>query len=170
VNNFLAGIYGVVQLLQMHCEAAPEPREKEIRLLGRLQDQVEALNLMAGNLMVFSHPERKEMFPLSLVQIIEDALTFSRYELEREQVRVIKEFAWNLPMVKCEKGQIQQVLLNLLLNAAQAIRERKQELGGELAGRIVIAVNREESLLFDQESRCRTRSHRSRSFYGPHYR
>ncbi len=144
LNNFLAGIYGVVQLLQMHCEAAPEPREKEIRLLGRLQDQVEALNLMAGNLMVFSHPERKEMFPLSLVQIIEDALTFSRYELEREQVRVIKEFAWNLPMVKCEKGQIQQVLLNLLLNAAQAIRERKQELGGELAGRIVIAVNRED--------------------------
>ena len=140
LNNYLTGIFGVVQLLRMYSDTAPEQRdrEKELKLLKRLEGQVEALNLMAGNLMVFSHPERREKFPLSLNQVIDDALVFSHYELEREQVVVIREFADNLPLVTCEKGQIQQVLINLLLNAAEAIRERKGREETEFAGEIVV--------------------------------
>ncbi len=145
LNNYLAAIYGVVQLLQMRFEAVPEGREKEQNLLSRLKEQVEALNLMAGNLMVFSHPESKEMFPLSLNQVIEDALSFSRYELEREQVSVVRDFQEGLASVRMEKGQIQQVLLNLMLNAAQAIRERKGRLESAEGydGRIVVTTGRE---------------------------
>ena len=146
LNNYLTGVFGVVQLLRMYSEAPVDERdpEKEIRLLKRLEGQVEALNLMAGNLMVFSHPDRKEKFPLSLNQVIEDALVFSRYELEREQVEVVREFADDLPLVNCEKGQIQQVLINLLLNAAEAVRERKPEAGAGFSGRIVVATGRED--------------------------
>ena len=142
LNNYLTGIFGVVQLLRMYSDTAPEQRdrEKELKLLQRLEGQVEALNLMAGNLMVFSHPERREKFPLSLNQVIDDALVFSRYELEREQVAVVRDFADDLPLVACEKGQIQQVLINLLLNAAEAIRERKRREKTEFAGEIVVAT------------------------------
>ncbi|MCD6430801.1 MAG: PAS domain-containing protein [Deltaproteobacteria bacterium] len=145
LNNYLAAIYGVVQLLQMRFEAVSEGREKELSLLCRLKEQVEALNLMAGNLMVFSHPERKEMFPLSLNQVIEDALSFSRYELEREQVSVVRDFQEGLVSVRMEKGQIQQVLLNLMLNAAQAIRERKGllEVADDYNGRVVVSTGQE---------------------------
>jgi PAS domain S-box-containing protein len=144
LNNYLAGIYGVVQLLQMRFATAGEDRGNDIKLLGRLRDQVEALNLLAGNLMIFSYPERKEMFPLSLNQVIEDALVFSRYELERDQVVLTSDFAEGLPSVQMEKGQIQQVLLNLMLNAAQAIRELKASLKDELEGRIVVATGLEK--------------------------
>ncbi len=144
LNNYLAAIYGIVQLLQMRFEAAPEGREKDLKLLGRLKGQVEALNLMAGNLMVFSHPERKEMFPLSLNQVIEDALSFSRYELERDQVGVVKDFQEGLVSIQMEKGQIQQVVLNLMLNAAQAIRERKVQPDNDFSGRIVVTTGSED--------------------------
>ena len=144
LNNYLASIYGVVQLLQMRFEVASEGREKDLKLLGRLRGQVEALNLMAGNLMLFSHPERKEMFPLSLNQVIDDALTFSRYELEREQVGVVKNFQEDMLPVRMEKGQIQQVVLNLMLNAAQAIRDCKGQLDGGFTGQIVLTTGQED--------------------------
>ena len=144
LNNYLAAIYGIVQLLQMRFEASSEGREKDLKLLGRLKEQVEALNLMAGNLMVFSHPERKEMFPLSLNQVIEDALSFSRYELEREQVSVVRDFEEGLLSIRMEKGQIQQVVLNLMLNAAQAIRERKDQLDDGFIGRVAVTTGQED--------------------------
>ncbi len=149
LNNYLAAIYGVVQLMQMRFEASAEDRAKDMALLMKLKDQVEALNLLAGNLMIFSYPERKEMFPLSLNQVIEDALIFSRYELERDQVVLKCDFAENLPSVKMEKGQIQQVLLNLMLNGAQAVRERKAAGGNEFVGLIVVTTGIEkEGYLF----------------------
>ncbi len=144
LNNYLAGIYGVVQLLQMRFEASPEDRTKDLTLIGRLRDQVEALNLMAGNLMVFSHPERKEMFPLLLNQVIEAALSFSRYELERDHVVLECEFMDDLPLVHMEKGQIQQVILNLMLNGTQAIRERRTVNPDAGKGQIVVATGIED--------------------------
>jgi len=150
LNNFLAGIYGVVQLLQMRFEASPEDRAKDLTLIGRLREQVEALNLMAGNLMVFSHPERKEMFPLLLNQVIEAALSFSHYELERDQVVLECKFMDDLPLAHMEKGQIQQVILNLLLNGTQAIRERRAANADVAEGRIVVAtgIENENSIYF----------------------
>jgi two-component system NtrC family sensor kinase len=150
LNNYLAGIFGVVQLLQMRFEVASEDRSKDLKLMGRLKDQVEALNLMAGNLMVFSYPERKEMFPLSLNQVIKDALSFSRYELERDEVSVVCDFKENMPSAQLGKGQIQQVVLNLMLNAAQAIRECKADSEESFAGKIVVAtgIENEESIFF----------------------
>lgn len=150
LNNYLAGIYGVVQLLQMRFEASPEDRSKDLTLIGRLRDQVEALNLMAGNLMVFSHPERKEMFPLQLRQVIEAALSFSRYELERDNVVLECEFMDDLPLINMEKGQIQQVLLNLMLNGTQAIRERRTVDADAAQGRIVVTtgIETENSIYF----------------------
>ncbi|MCD6292422.1 MAG: PAS domain-containing protein, partial [Deltaproteobacteria bacterium] len=144
LNNYLAAIYGIVQLLQMRLEETPAEHEKDLKLLGRLKDQVEALNLMAGNLMVFSHPGRKELFPLSLNQVIDDALSFSRYELERESVCVIKGLAEDLPSCYMEKGQIQQVILDLMLNAVQAIRERKAHLEDDFSGQVTIATGLED--------------------------
>ena len=145
LNNYLAGIYGVVQLLQMRFEASPEDRTKDLTLIGRLRDQVEALNLMSGNLMIFSHPERKEMFPLMLNQVIEAALSFSRYELERDRVVLECDFKEDMPLIHMEKGQIQQVVLNLMLNGTQAIRERKAAAvdTDAIAGRIVVTTGPE---------------------------
>ena len=118
LNNYLAGIYGGVQVLELRMEQAGG-REKELKQLNRLKDQVEALNLLASNLMVFSHPERKKAFPLALNQVIEDALTFSRYELERDQVSVVAHLAPDLPLAMMEKGQIQQVFLNIISNSRE---------------------------------------------------
>ena len=145
LNNYLAGIFGIVDMLRMHFKTNPAERAKDLRLLDRLNDQVEALSLLAGNLLVFSYPERKVMFSLSLNQVIDDALSFSRYELERKQVVLKCDFTEDLPLVEMEKGQIQQVVLNLMLNGVQAVRERKTAADEIFAGQIMVSTGFESA-------------------------
>lgn len=138
LNNFLASIYGIVQLLQMMREDNVRNQQKEDHLFQRLVEQVEALNLLAKNLSLFSHPDQEDILPISLNQIVKEVLSFSRYELEREQVVVNCQLADDLPLTPMMKTQMEQVLLNLMMNAAHAIREKRG--GGEVveAGEIIV--------------------------------
>ncbi len=138
LNNFLASIYGIIQLQQMMKKKGSQNPEKEERLSQQLMKQVEALNLLAKNLMLFSHPEHEEKFPLPLNKVIMDALSFSRYELERDQVMIECQLDETLPMIPVMKTQMQHVLLNLMMNAAEAIRVKKREHADDFSGKITV--------------------------------
>lgn len=140
LNNFLASIYGIIQLQQMMKEKGTQNPEKEERLSRQLMKQVEALNLLAKNLMLFSHPEYEEKFPLPVNKVIMDALSFSRYELERDQVMIECRLDETLPMIPVMKTQIQHVFLNLMMNAAEAIRVRKRESSDDFSGKIMVCT------------------------------
>ena len=140
LNNFLASIYGIIQLQQLMMKKEQRDYKKEERLSRQLMKQVEALNLLARNLMLFSHPEHEEKFPLPLNKIIMDALSFSRYELERKQVVIECRLDETLPAIPVMKTQLQHVLLNLMLNAAEAIRMKKKDFEGDFSGTIVICT------------------------------
>lgn len=138
LNNFLASIYGIIQLQQIMKNKEVRNPEKEERLAGQLMKQVEALNLLAKNLMLFSHPEHEEKFPLPLNTIIMDALSFSRYELERDHVTIECQLDETLPMVPVMKTQIQHALLNLMMNAAEAVRVKKRGCNADFSGKITV--------------------------------
>jgi len=138
LNNFLASIYGIIQLQQLMMKKEPRNHEKEEKLSRQLMKQVEALNLLAKNLMLFSHPEHEEAFPLPLNRVIMDALSFSRYELERERVVVECQLDETLPAIPVMKTQLQHALLNLMLNAAEAVRIKKENSGNAFSGLITI--------------------------------
>lgn len=112
--------------------------EKEERLSRQLMKQVEALNLLAKNLMLFSHPEHEEKFPLPFNKVITDALSFSRYELEREQVMIECQLDESLPVVPVMKTQIQHLLLNLMMNAVEAVRVMKRAQTAHFSGKVIV--------------------------------
>ncbi|HDJ29226.1 MAG TPA: PAS domain-containing protein [Proteobacteria bacterium] len=138
LNNFLASIYGIIQLQQMMKKKGSQNPEKEERLSRQLMKQVEALNLLAKNLMLFSHPEHEEKFPLPFNRVIMDALSFSSYELEREQVMIECQLDETLPMIPVMKTQIQHVLLSLMMNAAEAVRVKKRDQVDNFLGKIIV--------------------------------
>lgn len=53
----------------------------------------------------------------------------SDYQLKKKydfrQIKIVREYAGNVPLVPCEESKLQQVLLNLLRNGAEAMHEEK---------------------------------------------
>jgi signal transduction histidine kinase len=76
----------------------------------------------------FSHPDVKEATPLDLNQAIHTTLTVSRNQW-KYVAEAITDLAPNLPHVPCRGGEINQVLLNLIVNAAHAIEAKGTGMG-----------------------------------------
>jgi signal transduction histidine kinase len=73
----------------------------------------------------FAHPEGKEMAAADLNRALSSTLTVARNEL-KYVAEVETEFG-DLPLVVCNIGDVNQVFLNLLVNAAHAIAEKVKD-------------------------------------------
>ena len=87
----------------------------------------------------FSHPDGAEKTAADLNRAIESTITVARNEW-KYVADIITEFDGTLPPVMCHVGDINQVILNLLVNAAHAIKEKITE--GEL-GRITVRTRKQ---------------------------
>jgi signal transduction histidine kinase len=87
----------------------------------------------------FSHPEREEWRYADLNQALRDALLVARNEW-KYVAEVVTDFDERLPLVNCLAGDLNQVFLNIIINAAQAVEESVRERGGR--GRIEVGTRR----------------------------
>jgi PAS domain S-box-containing protein len=83
---------------------------------------------IVGAMKEFSHPGKDQKVPCSLNRIIENALNISRNEW-KYSAELNVELAGDLPEIMCLPGEINQVILNLIVNAAHAISDRGLECG-----------------------------------------
>jgi two-component system, NtrC family, sensor kinase len=74
----------------------------------------------------FSHPDSAEKTATDLNRAVESTITVARNEWKYVS-EVVKEFDDQLPAVVCYPGDINQVVLNLLVNAAHAIKEKVKD-------------------------------------------
>jgi signal transduction histidine kinase len=88
----------------------------------------------------FSHPGATEKLPVDLNRAIESTLVVSRNEW-KYVADVETDLARDLPQVPCLAGEINQVLLNLIVNAAHAIDDVVKTTGGK--GRITVSTRRD---------------------------
>jgi two-component system, NtrC family, sensor kinase len=91
----------------------------------------------------FSHPGTKEKVPLDLNHAIQSTITVAQNEW-KYVAEMETEFEATLPHVFCLPGEFNQVILNLIVNAAHAIGDRVQERNGE-KGKIRVRTARCES-------------------------
>lgn len=75
-----------------------------------------------------SHPGAEEFVPLDVNNAVENAITICRNKL-KHAAEITKKFDQEIPEVPCLGGPIQQVLLNIFINAAHAIEEAGHENG-----------------------------------------
>jgi PAS domain S-box-containing protein len=118
LNNPLTSILGYSQLLLGRRLTAPQEAD------GRLiHQEAERAARIVKNLLLFAREARPERRPVSLNEIVERTLSLRNYELHVENIELSQELAQDLPPVIADPAQLQQVLLNLLVNAEQAIRQ-----------------------------------------------
>ena len=90
----------------------------------------------------FSHPGSSEKIPIDINRTIETTITVARNEW-KYVADVVTNFASTMPLVPCRQGEINQVILNLIVNAAQAIACVVGD-GPEHKGRIAITTRHDE--------------------------
>ncbi len=118
-------------------------REEMPKSFTLVQEGVERVRDIVLAMRRFSHPgaagERKAV---DLNTAIQNTLIVSRNEW-KYVAEAATELAPDLPEVLCMPGEINQVLLNIIVNAAHAIADAAKASGGEALGRITITTRRE---------------------------
>ncbi len=96
-------------------------REDLPTLLNESQDGLDRVHRIVANLKDFSRVDQAEWQEADLLEGLESTITVALHEL-KYKAEIVRELV-PLPEVRCVPAQINQVLLNLLVNAAQAIKD-----------------------------------------------
>ena len=130
LNNPLTAILGVTELLRER-SGTDETMQRQLELTHR---QARRAARIVQNLLEFSRPASPQKKPLDVNVLIERTLQLQEHSLRRNQIDVHFQPQPGLPAVMGDGNQLIQVLLNLVTNAEQAIREVRD------AGQIHIRV------------------------------
>jgi two-component system, NtrC family, sensor kinase len=122
LNNPLTSILGYARLLLTRRRKNISRRGADLR---RILQQAERVSRIAQNLLLLSRETKPERLPVDLNEVVERSLALRSYELRLENIEVVKELARRLPPTLADSIQLQQVLLNLIVNAEQAIQQDK---------------------------------------------
>jgi signal transduction histidine kinase/ActR/RegA family two-component response regulator len=120
LNNPLTTIMGYTQLLLAHGLDAGQLAEAR-----NVYQEAERARRIVKNLLYFARENQPERTRVDLNEVIERALALRSYELRLENIAVICELAADLPPTMADPFQLQQVILNLLVNAEQALLEAR---------------------------------------------
>jgi signal transduction histidine kinase len=117
IRNPLAGIAGVIEIIGRDLPQSSPAHEmvKDVRL------EINQINRILTDLLETARPHPPQLMKSNLNTTVEHAVMLARQQVISKPIRI--EFQKNpgLPEVEHDSDQIHQVLLNLLLNAAQAI-------------------------------------------------
>ena len=116
VGNPLSGILGYLSLLKSRAQSRAEVED----LSGRIEGEVKRIDQIVRSLLELGRPSRREAGPQELGAVVQSAVGLLSAGAEFKGVTISTEVPGDL-WVRVEPGPIAQVLVNLLLNAAQAM-------------------------------------------------
>lgn len=135
IRNPLASISGSVQLLIEGGNISANDQH----LLQIVLREAERLNLLLGDFLRFARPTPPTLLPHDLALIFDDLLEVVKGDPRFVHIQFLKDYGSN--QFLCDDGQLKQALLNLLINAAEAINGSGIiRLGAETAPVITIRV------------------------------
>ncbi|QIZ71806.1 CHASE2 domain-containing protein [Oxynema aestuarii] len=95
-------------------------------LLVSMKSGAERIGKIVTGLRNFSRLDESEMKPVDLHEGIDSSLLILQSRLQKEAIEIIKEYG-NLPKVACYASQVNQVFMNILSNAIDALVESKMK-------------------------------------------
>lgn len=140
VNTPLAVISTYAQMLakQVHGD------EQKSKLLDKIAKQTFRASEIVNSLLNFSRTSSTDFTDIDLNRVVRETLSLLEHQFEKAGVRVESSFAESLPPIRGNAGKLQQVFLNLFLNARDAMAElsggRLQVVTSETAGGVGVEI------------------------------
>jgi len=123
LNQPLAAILANAQVAQRYLnQDSPKVTESLAVLHDIVQDDRRAADLIAQMRALVQQNEVKRE-PLDLIQVLDETLALVKRELENHEINLTRDFALTTASIMANRVEMQQVLLNLLLNAMQVMAE-----------------------------------------------
>jgi signal transduction histidine kinase len=121
INNYLAAISGRAQLFLMNAaNMTPERAQEGAKIIF---EQARQMGILVRGLVDFSHKETR-LQPTQLNEVIRRTIEFITPQNKYERVSFDLDVEAGLPEASLDPAQVQQVLLNLFSNAADALRQQ----------------------------------------------
>lgn len=124
VNNPLASISSLIQLMQAK-QNLDESTEENLRLI---QTQIQRITQVTKDMMDFARVRPAAKSLININDISDTALRLASFDKSFQRLQLTKDYAVDLPKILVDSDQLQQVFLNIFLNARDAMPN-----GGELS-------------------------------------
>ncbi len=142
INNPLTGIIGYTEMLLMKNDD-----ETTKKYLQNVYDSAIRCKRIVENMLTFSRQNTAEKSIENINEIIDKTIELHEYWLKSTNIKILRDYE-DVPGVSIDRQQLQQVMLNLLINAEHAISEMdvKGTIGfrtshNEKAGNVVVIVS-----------------------------
>jgi two-component system NtrC family sensor kinase len=129
INNPVSGVLNLSMLMQrmLKEDGVPPARVEEFRkYLSQVTGETARVGRIVSDLLAFSRRGKPQRAPADLNKIVRTTLSLAQHKMKLSNVIVEVNFADGLPPAPCDSSQIQQVALNLALNAAEATHGREE--------------------------------------------
>jgi two-component system NtrC family sensor kinase len=125
INNPLAIIQQQVGVLSDTVTECPDlTHAAEFReRIAKIEAQVERGRKVTHRLLGFSRRVGSDREPVNVAAALDETVSFVEKELEASRIRIVREYSPDLPIVHTNRAQMQQVFLNLINNAVDAVRQ-----------------------------------------------
>ncbi len=118
IRNPLAGIKTMAQSIEENLRGDEENREFIVRIIR----QVDRLNFILRGFFAYARPPKPRRVRAMLPQIVSEVKPLVQKALDERMIRISETYDAGLPCIVVDVNQIQQVFLNLMLNAMDAMQ------------------------------------------------
>ena len=129
INNPVSGVLNLSMLMQrmLKDDGVPPNRIAEFRkYLGQVTIETARVGRIVSDLLAFSRRSKPQRAQADLNRIVRTTLSLVEHKMKLSNVALEAVYCEDLPSVPCDPSQIQQVVLNLLLNAAEATQGKAE--------------------------------------------
>ena len=134
------------QLMRKSRDAEKYALSDFMEYFGRLESNTGRMMRIIEKLRTFSRQTETSWKPVDLVQVVNNVMEMLEHLFEKKDIRIDMRMPPSLPKIRGNEGDLEQVLLNLLNNAADAIEARREserpekEIGDSVSGEIEISA------------------------------
>jgi signal transduction histidine kinase len=117
IRNPLASIDGAANLIESP-QTSDEMRRGSLAIIHK---EIQRLNRLLTNLLDFARPRKPEFQPVDASRLIDAIINLAGHSAEQKGIALRKQVSTSVPSIECDPEQMKQVILNLTINAIQAM-------------------------------------------------